>query len=130
METTKFEKLSLLSNTKFRRYTGILRPTFEMMVLIIDEYKHQTKIKEGRHSNLCTEDQILMLLEYYRENRTFFHLGVSYGICESNVYRIIIKLENIIINSGYFRLEGKRVLLSDDKIKRIFSLCWYVFFCC
>jgi len=119
MEGTKYSVLSKLSGTKFRRYTGIIRYTFDIMAIIICEYDRKTKLKEGRPCNLCVEDQILMLLEYYRENRTFFHLGISYGLSESNVYRTIIKIENIIIESGYFRLAGKKILLNDKKIKNI-----------
>lgn len=119
MKATKFEVLSKLSNSKFRRYTGIERYIFDIMVLIVDEYDLQTKLREGRPSNLSTSDQILMLLEYYRENRTFFHLGTSYGLHESNAYKTIIKIEDILIQSGYFRLSGKKMLLSDKKIKRI-----------
>lgn len=119
MEANKFLVLSKLSNTKFRRYTGIIRYVFDIMSVIVQEYDKKNKLKKGRPSNLCVEDQLLMFLEYYREGRTFFHLGTSYGLSESNVYRTIIKLENIIIESGYFRLDGKRILLTDSKLKGI-----------
>lgn len=114
-----YDSLKNLSNTKFRRYTGVTRFVFDFCVLLIDTYLKETKIKEGRPSNLSIEDQVLMLLEYYRENRTFFHLGLSYGLNESNVCRIIVKLENILLHSGYFRLNGKKALLDDKKIKSI-----------
>jgi hypothetical protein len=114
-----YSVLLKLSNTQFRRYTGVTRFVFDISILIIKGYDSQTKLKEGRPSNLSTEEQLLMLFEYYRENRTFFHLGTSYGLSESNAYRTIIKLENILITSGYFRLEGKRVLLTDKNIKTI-----------
>lgn len=119
LKTTKFSTLSKMSCTKFRRYTGVIRFSFEIMVLIVSEYERQTKLKDGRPCNLSIEDQVLMLLEYYRENRTFFHLGTSYGLSESNAHRTIIKLENILIGSGYFRLDGKRSLLSNTKIQTI-----------
>jgi hypothetical protein len=119
MGSTKYSVLSKLSNTQFRRYTGVIRYSFDIMVLIITEYDRISKLKEGRPCNLCVEDQILMLLEYYRENRTFFHLGTSYGLSESNAYRTIIKIENLIIASGYFRLAGKKILLNDKKVKHI-----------
>lgn len=119
MESIKYSVLCKLSATQFRRYTGVIRYVFEMMTLIVKEYDKERKLKAGRPCNLCVEDQILLLLEYYRENRTFFHLGTSYGLSESNAYRTIIKLENIIIQSGYFRLDGKRILLTDSKLKGI-----------
>ncbi len=114
-----YNNLIKLSNTKFRRYTGVSRYVFDICVLIVKEYEKKTKIKDGRPNNLTIENQLLMLFEYYRENRTFFHIGNSFGLNESNAYRTIIKLENILLQSGYFRLEGKKALLIDKKIKTI-----------
>ena len=55
-----------------------------------------------------------MTLEYLREYRTYFHIGQSWGLNESNVYRIIIKVEKCLIESGLFRLPGKKALLNQD----------------
>ena len=49
--------------------------------------------------------------------QTFYQWG--HGLNESNVYRTIIKLEDILIQSGYFKLDGKKALLDDKKIKGI-----------
>ena len=114
-----YAALKKVSNTKFHRYTGVTRFVFDFCVLLIRTYFEQTKIKEGRPSNLSVEDQALMMFECYRENRTFFHLGLSYGLSESNAYRTIIKLEDILIQSGYFKLAGKKALLDAKRIKGI-----------
>jgi len=119
MESQKYVQLSKLSKTKFRRYTGVSPFIFEIMVILLKEYERQVKGEIGRPNKLSPEDQVLMLLEFYRENRTFFHLGTSYGISESNSQRNIIKIEDILIQSGYFKLMGKKVLLSDKIIKTI-----------
>lgn len=119
MKFSKYTTISELSHSKFKRCTGVSKFVFEIMVLIVREYDIKHKKKAGRTSNLATEDQLLLLLEYYREYRTLFHLGFSYGLAESNVYRTIVKLENILITSGYFRLDGKKVLTSAEKIKEI-----------
>jgi hypothetical protein len=55
-----------------------------------------------------------MTLAYWREYRIYFHLGTNWGIDEANAYRIIKKIENILIKSGLFNLSGKKVLLSSD----------------
>jgi len=60
------------------------------------------------------ENQILMTLEYLREYRTYFHIGQSWGINESTVYRIVTKIENILIKSKTFRLPGKKQLLKSN----------------
>ncbi|WP_299466591.1 transposase family protein [uncultured Microscilla sp.] len=119
MKASKYAVLSKLSNNKFRRYTGLRRDNFELIKLIIEKYEQDHKIKSGRPSTLCVEDQILMLLEYYRENRTFFHLGISYGLHESNAQRTVVKIEEILLKSGYFRLEGKKILLTDQHVQAI-----------
>lgn len=119
MSSAKYIKIEGLSHSKFKRCTGISKFLFEIMVLVVNKWKNDTHLKEGRKPKLCVEDQILMLLEYYREYRTFFHLGVDYGLNESNVQRTIEKLENILFESGYFKLQGKRVLLDNNSIKSI-----------
>lgn len=119
METQKYDALKKLSKSQFRRYTGLLRVNYDKIVSVVKQHNLTHKKKPGRPANLIEEDQILLLLEYYRENRTYFHLGVSYGLSESNVQRTIERLENILIKSGQFTLEGKKALLSDKHLKTI-----------
>ena len=108
-----------MNTSKFKRCTGLSKYVFDFMSILVKDYAKKYKGKVGRPSKLIVEDQILMLLEYYRAYRTFFHLGLSYGLDESNAHRTIIKIENILIKSGYFRLEGEKVLASNQKIKQI-----------
>jgi hypothetical protein len=121
MESKKYAVLSKLSKTKFKRYTGVSKDVFEVMVKLVSQYEQKRKKKEGRTANLSIEDQILMTLEYYREYRTFFHLGTDYGLDESNVQRTVVKIESILIKSGSFNLPGKKVLLSADQIETILT---------
>jgi len=121
MEFKKYAVLSKLSKTKFKRYTGVGKDIFEVMVKLVSEHEQERKKKEGRTANLSIEDQILMTLEYYREYRTLFHIGTDYGLDESNVQRTIVKIESILIRSGYFNLPGKKVLLSAEKIQTILT---------
>jgi hypothetical protein len=48
-------------------------------------------------------------------------LGTDYGLDESNVQRTVVKIESILIKSGYFSLPGKKVLLSAEKIQTILT---------
>ena len=121
MESKKYVVLSKLSKTKFKRYTGVSKDVFEVMVKLVSQHEQKRKKKEGRTANLSIEDQILMTLEYYREYRTLFHIGTDYGLDESNVQRTVVKVESILIGSGHFNLPGKKVLLSADKIQTILT---------
>ena len=61
---------------------------------------------------------MLMTLEYWREYRTYFHIGQSWLVNESTAYRIIRKVESALIQSRTFTLTGKKKLQkSDDSIE-------------
>jgi hypothetical protein len=47
-------------------------------------------------------------LEYWREYRTQFHIATSWGISEATVCRIVQKVETYLMESGEFRLPGKK----------------------
>ena len=70
--------------------------------------------RRGRKSELAVEDQVLLTLGYWREYRTMFHLGQDLGLHESNVSRIIQKVEDILIKCGKFSLPSKRRLLEEN----------------
>ncbi|MBC8111265.1 MAG: hypothetical protein H7Y04_09430 [Verrucomicrobia bacterium] len=44
---------------------------------------------------------------------------MDHGLDESNVQRNIEKIEAILVDSPYFSLQGKRVLMSNESIKNI-----------
>lgn len=104
-----YEQVKKLNPADFKRYCGVHQETFKEMVKIVKAEKILQK-KSGRPSKLCIEDQILMTLSYLREYPTFFHLGIKWGINESNSYRIVIRTEKFLIKSGVFNLPGKKIL--------------------
>ena len=108
-----YKKVKNLRAEDFKRLTGVHFETFNKMVEIVKQAEKLRK-KTGRQPKLRIEDQILMVLEYLREYRTFFHLGATWGINESTAYRIIQRIENILIKAPQLRLPGKKRLISDD----------------
>ncbi|MFM8004448.1 MAG: transposase family protein, partial [Dolichospermum sp.] len=105
-----YEEVKKLNPPDFKRYCGVHIETFNDMVKIVKAEKILQK-KPGRKSKLSIEDQILMTLAYLREYRPFFHLAIDWGINQSNVCRIVNKIEKILISSGLFSLLGKRKLI-------------------
>lgn len=53
-------------------------------------------------------------MSYWREYRTQFHIVASYGIHESSANRIIRRVENLLIQSGRFKLPKKREVQETD----------------
>src|SRR3954449_12481779 len=93
-----------ISGEQFRRLTGVNRVTFEKMVEVLEQSKlaRRKHTSRGRPSKLSLEDQVLMMLMYYREYRPFFHIGLSYGISEVQCWRIVTATEKALLQSKAF----------------------------
>ena len=108
-----YKQVKNLQPTEFKRLCGVTQEMFLEMVKVIAAEKVLAK-KSGRPSKLSFEDQLLMTLEYWREYRTYFHMGTNWGLDETSVLRIVRKVENILIKSGLFNLGGKKQLYLQD----------------
>lgn len=109
-----YDRLSHLSDEQFRRLTGVKRPTFSVMTEILTASDITRKSRGGRESKLVVEDRLLMALEYIREYRTYFHISQSYGVSESNAYKICRWVEDTLIKDKRFALPGRKALLKSD----------------
>ncbi len=89
-----------LSETQFKRYTGISFSTFDLMV---EKLKMHVPAK-GRPSKLSVEDQVLLCMSYWREYLTLFHVATSYGVSEPTASRIVRHVEDCLIKSNLFNL--------------------------
>ena len=88
------------------------------MVDIVREAERKRLKGVGRPPKLSLEDQVLMMLEYLREYRTYFHLGFDYGVSESNCFKIVRRHENILVRSRAFALPKKSAALDDPTIEK------------
>ena len=59
------------------------------MVEIVSEAEKAVRSKGGPKPSLRVEDMVLATLEYLREYRTYAHIAVSYGLSESQIFRVI-----------------------------------------
>ena len=111
----RYETVQLLKDEDFKRSTGVQRSTFEKMLEVVE-----TGLRNfGRPSKLSRADQLLMTLMYWREYRTEFHIGLTYGVSEATVCRTVKKIENALIQSKQFHLPGRKALQPSDTILEI-----------
>jgi Helix-turn-helix of DDE superfamily endonuclease len=106
----RFDSVKKLKGEAFRRLTGVQISTFEDMVGLLFAAKRRQKAAGGKPNTLCIEDQLLMMLEYLREDRTYFHIAQTHGISESAAYRNIKWCENTLARSKTFRLPGRKAV--------------------
>jgi hypothetical protein len=108
-----YEELQQLSPPGFKRACGVTRQTFGAMVEVLEPHLERQG-KRGGQNHLSVEDQLLMVLQYWREYRTQFHIGLDFGVCESTVCRTIVKVETLLVRSGRFRLPARQQLRQDS----------------
>ena len=106
----RYETIKILSEEDFKRSTGVQQQTFEKMLEVVEAGLRDF----GRPTRLSRADQLLMTLMYWREYRTEFHIGLTYGVSESTVCRTIQKVENVLIQSKQFHLPGKKRLKTSE----------------
>jgi len=117
----EYSKARKLSANRFKRLTGVQKPTFKRMVeLVKNEEKKKKKV--GCPCKLRIEDQVLMTLQYLREYRTQYHIGTDWGVSESTVCRTTQKIENILIRSGVFSLPGKKELRQKGTEEKVVAM--------
>ena len=111
----RYETVQSLKDEDFKRSTGVQRNTFEKMLEVVE-----TGLRNfGRPTKLSRADQLLMTLMYWREYRTEFHIGLTYGVSEATVCRTIKKIENVLIQSQQFHLPGKKALQPSETVIEI-----------
>ena len=97
-----YEQLKTLNTEEFKRFCGVHIETFTRMVKELEPALKRTG-KRGGQPKLSVEDQLLITLEYWREYRTYFHIGKTWGVHESTVCRIVRKVEQVLIRSSIGR---------------------------
>lgn len=100
------------SPDRFKRLTGVSKQTFVLMVAVLRAGLGPF----GRPPKLCLEDRLLMALMYWREYRTFEHIGATYGLAKATDCRTVQQFEDILIKDPRFSLRGKKALTNSDTV--------------
>src|SRR5512134_4154350 len=103
------EQLKALTPGDCKRACGVSPQTCEHMLQVLRDHA-QRKVKPGRPTTLALADQLLMALQDWREDRPYFHLGLSWGLDESVVCRTVQKMENVLSKRQAFHIPGKKPL--------------------
>jgi hypothetical protein len=111
----RYEAVQKLKDEDFKMLTGVQRNTFGKMLEVVEKGLRDF----GRPLKLSRVDKLLMTLTYWREYRTEFHIGQTYGVSEATVCRTIMKVEEVLIRSKQFHLPGKKILQPSDAVIEI-----------
>ena len=56
-------------------------------------------------------------MEFWREYRTYFHLGQDWGVHETTAQRTVERVEAALLVSQRFSLPGKRSLITGEAVQ-------------
>lgn len=110
----KYMKIKRLKEEAFRRATGVKKSTFEVMLEILETAHEARRKKGGPKSKLTVADRLLLTLEYLREYRTYLHIGLAYGVSESQACRIHRWVEKELMKDNRFHLPGRKSLVQNE----------------
>ena len=116
MPHARFEQITGLNRTSYRRRTGIYPETFHDMHEVLQAWEGQKK-KPGRPAALSMAEQLILTLEFWREYRTYFHLGQDWGVHETTAQRTVERVEAALLVSQRFSLPGKRSLITGEAVQ-------------
>lgn len=102
----RFSEVSEYSEQQFLRLTGVKRVVFDLMVDVVRGARRDF----GRPRKLSVHDQVLLVLCYWREYRSQFHLAGSFGVSEATACRTIKAIEEILLQDKRFHVPGKKAL--------------------
>jgi len=102
-----------MNKNDFQRLYGTSEKTFKYMVKILEKAEIEKKKLGGRPSKISIEDKLKMTLQYWRQYRTYFEIGLDFKISESACCRTIIWVENTLIKSGNFALPARQEVLQE-----------------
>ncbi|SPR09067.1 IS5 family transposase ISOt6 [Orientia tsutsugamushi] len=110
----KFDQVKELKDEKFYRLTGVRNGIFSKMVDILRKADDLKKSKGVHKNKLNLEERLLMVLEYLRKCRTYFHIGQNYGISESSAYKAVKWVEDTLVKHPNFALPGRKAIMKSD----------------
>ena len=100
---------------KFKRLTGVSMEVFAIMNDVLVNGLRSF----GRPPTLDLYDRLRMVLMYWREYRTYEHIGQTYGVSEATVWRTVKQFEDILIQDKRLHLPGKKALWEPDTLFEI-----------
>ena len=115
MAHPRYERVMRLNRASFRRRTGVYPEVFWEMHEALEQWAAGKK-KSGRPPALTLREQLVLALEFWREYRTYFHLGQDWGIHETTAQRAVERVEDALLASGRFSLPGKQTLRGEEQV--------------
>ncbi len=110
-----FQRLTGLTPNEFQKLLKKLKPLYrEAEAGKVDITSRKRKVGGGRKRKLTLNQNLFLLLVYYRTYVNHIFIGMIDGIDDSNVGRYFAKIDYLL--ARIFRVPEKKVKMSEDEI--------------
>lgn len=111
----RWQNIKKLSNNQFRRVSGVKKTTFLKLVDLLRSKWILRRRAGGPRPKLSLENQLLLVLSYWRNYGTFLETGTKFGVSETVAWKICRWIEDNLKNEKTLHLPGRRSLLSGKE---------------
>jgi hypothetical protein len=90
-----YQCIQQLNPRAFKRHFGVRKKTLKRIVKSIKSFHASNKHSNSRPKPLLgIQEQVLVTLEYWGEDQTYFHIATSWRVSESTICRIVNRIES------------------------------------
>ena len=123
MKPNNAERIAKLDEGRYKGIFGVTKPTFDKMLEVLEQANAAERRKGGRKATKLTIlDRFVITLGYWREYRTYRHIAFDYGVCTSEIGKVVLWVENTLIKSGLFSLPSKRDLEHNQREREVVAV--------
>ena len=102
-----YDKIERLKDKDFKLITGVTREVFYRALEILRR-QYKKDHEQGGQPGMAVELRLTLALEYWREYRSFRHMGNDHQISKSVINDAVIWVENTLSESKEFELQDIR----------------------
>ena len=123
MKPNNAERNATLEEGRYKGIFGITKPTFDKMLEVLEQANAFERRKGGRKATKLTIlDRLVITLGYWREYRTYSHIAFDYGVCTSEIGKIVLWVESKLIECGLFTIPSKRELVHNQHEREVVAV--------
>jgi hypothetical protein len=110
------KRLAHLPKEKYQITFGVKKPTFDVMLEILQKAYAKMRKKGGRARKLSVLDMLIVMLGYYHDHRTMANIAFDYEIYPQRICEAINWTEQTLIKDGTFSLPSKCELMKENSV--------------
>ena len=100
-------RIDKLKESEYQELFGVHKPTFDVMLAILERAYEEMHTQGGRPPRLSVLDKLVITLGYYHDYRTMQNIAFDYDVSKSRISDAVKWVEETLIEDGTFALPSR-----------------------